>query len=119
MVNDMKSKICLITGVTANCLHPGFVRTNIMSAGGGIMGRLGGVVTGLGGISPEEGAKTAVYLASSPEVEGKSGGYYSRCRIAPHNPAADDRELAARLWDASAALTGLGPVKNRRFAAGE
>jgi NAD(P)-dependent dehydrogenase (short-subunit alcohol dehydrogenase family) len=107
------------TGVTVNCLHPGFVRTSFMSSGGGLFGRLGGAVASLGGITPEEGAKTSVYLACSSEVEGKTGGYYYLNRLVPHNPEADDRGKAARLWNVSAELTGLEAAKDRPSAAGE
>src|SRR5918997_4381151 len=63
------------TGVTANCLHPGVVGTNL---GSGVSGAFGFVVRALRPLmkSPEKGAETSVYLASSPEVEGSSGGYF-------------------------------------------
>ncbi len=50
-------------------------------------------------ISPEEGAKTSVYLALSPEVAGVSGGYFAKQSKAPSNPIADDPRLAKELWD--------------------
>ena len=107
------------TGVTVNCLHPGFVRSNFAASGRGLLGKVVGAIASIGAISPQEGADTAVFLAVSPAVEGKTGGYYYKRRLAPHNPAADDRKPAAKLWDASAALTGLEAGKGRRFAAGE
>src|SRR5918997_5893140 len=63
------------TGVTANCLHPGVVGTNL---GSGVSGALGFLVRALRPLmkSPKKGAKTSIYLASSPEVEGSSGGYF-------------------------------------------
>src|SRR5215213_2753516 len=63
------------TGVTANCLHPGVVGTNL---GSGVSGVFGFMVRALTPLmkSPEKGAETSVYLASSPEVEGLSGRYF-------------------------------------------
>ena len=85
------------SGVTANCLHPGFVATNF-AAGRGLTFRIFQVGAKLFAITPEEGAKTTVYLASSPEVEGASGGYYSKCKLATPTAAARDDEAARRLW---------------------
>ena len=92
------------TGVTANCLHPGFVRT-----------ALGRDVTGLPGAAvqlalrlrpgPETGAKTSVYVASSPDVAGISGGYFVKSKLAQPSSLARDPEAAARLWTLSAELT--------------
>jgi hypothetical protein len=55
-------------------------------------------------ISPEAGASTSVYLASSSDVEGSTGGYYSRCKPSSLSKAAQDDIAARRLWDASDAL---------------
>jgi retinol dehydrogenase 14 len=102
------------TGVTANCLHPGAVATNM------------GVdrETGFGGfaarllkpffLTPEEGADTAVFLSTSPEVEGTSGQYFYRRKPAPISKRASDDEAARRLWEVSEELTakaGLGPKR--------
>jgi hypothetical protein len=57
--------------------------------------------------SPEVGARTPVYVASSPEIEGLTGKYFVKCESAPSKPITHDLELAARLWDISASLTGL------------
>jgi NAD(P)-dependent dehydrogenase (short-subunit alcohol dehydrogenase family) len=54
-------------GVTANCLHPGFVSTRFADQSGGLISHLAWVAK-LFAISPEEGAKTIIYLASSPDV---------------------------------------------------
>ncbi len=89
--------------VTVNALHPGLVATDF--------GEVGGVV-GFGwffvrpwGISPEDGAKTSVYVASAPELAGQSGGFYRLCRPAAPNPLANDAELARRMWEYSARVT--------------
>jgi len=91
--------------VTATCLHPGFVRTSF----GRDMPRLGRVIFGLisrFARSPEKGAETLVHLASSPEVQGASGGYYFDCKLTPPAPAAQDDETAERLWRVSEQLVG-------------
>src|SRR6266566_5125561 len=64
------------TGVTANCLHPGFVATNFAQSDGEPAVRLLVKLIGSFGTSPEKGAKTSIYLASSPEVEGVTGTYF-------------------------------------------
>src|SRR5947199_1795345 len=61
------------TGVTANCLHPGFVATHFGQRDGGPAVRLLVKLIGSFGTSPEKGAKTSIYLASSPELEGDTG----------------------------------------------
>ncbi|MGH8289428.1 MAG: SDR family NAD(P)-dependent oxidoreductase [Steroidobacteraceae bacterium] len=96
------------SGVTASCLHPGFVATRFGDGAGGPI-RLGiAIAKRLFALSPEEGAKTMVYLASSPEVEGRSGGYYSQC--APEVPSAQAQsdENARRLWELSARIAETG-----------
>jgi len=97
---------CGGSGVTANCLHPGTVRTGFGHTGATWL-RLGITVGGPFLRSPASGARTVVYLASSPDVAGQTGGYYvSRRRREPSSAARDDA-LARQLWDDSARLTGL------------
>ena len=67
------------SGVTANCLHPGFVATRFGDGTHGALRAGLAIAKRVFALSPEEGAKTMVYLASSPEVAGRSGGYYARC----------------------------------------
>src|ERR1700687_734889 len=95
-------------GVTANCLHPGAVATNIWSHGPGYV-RLVLPVAKLFMLSAEKGADTIVYLAANPEVEGLTGGYYERNRKVTPSPLARDHAIPKRLWDRSAALVGLPP----------
>ena len=93
------------TGVTANALHPGTVRTGW--GGEGEAGRLLGFGLATARwffLSPEQGARTSVYLAASPDVEGRTGGYYVRRRLATPSAAARDDEAARRLWDVSEEL---------------
>jgi NAD(P)-dependent dehydrogenase (short-subunit alcohol dehydrogenase family) len=93
-------------GITANCFHPGFVASRFGDSGGGFTSRMLAVAKMLA-ISPEKGAETLVYLASSPEVATVSGEYFYKCRpVAPSAQARDDA-TAARLWAESAKLAGI------------
>ena len=94
------------TGVTANCLHPGAVSTNIWKNYLGPASFLGGI-SRLFLKSPEKGAETSVYLASSPEVEGVSGKYFDQMREKGSSVQSYDGALAKKLWEASAALVGI------------
>lgn len=94
------------TGVTANALHPGVVRTGF---GHNTKGFFRHIVK-LGApfmISAEKGARTSIYLASSPEVESVSGEYFYKCRPRKASAAARDDALAERLWQVSEKLTGV------------
>ena len=97
------------TGVTANALHPGYVRTQIFRVDG-FAGWLLRRAAELLAISPEEGAKTTIYLASSPEVKGQTGLYFVRQKRRASSPESLDDATARKLWDVSARLTGLGPA---------
>jgi hypothetical protein len=59
-------------------------------------------------LTPEEGARTIVYLASSPQVEGVTGKYFVREREVPSDPISHDEEAARKLWEISERMTGLG-----------
>src|SRR5436309_13422504 len=96
------------TGVTANCLHPGFVNSRFGDNNPGLVGIGTRITKQLLAISPERGAETPVYLASSPEVEGKTGGYYDRCAPSSPSPEARDDAAARRLWEETARITGVG-----------
>lgn len=90
------------SGVTANCLHPGFVASNF-----GRDDRLGNVAMQLGrpfAISAERGARTSIFLASSPTVSGASGGFYYKCALRTPSAKARDDAAAARLWSVTEAL---------------
>ena len=95
------------SGITANCLHPGGIRSNLGRGNGWLLDGVQKLISTLFLKSPEEGARTSLYLAASPEVEGVSGRYFARCR--EHRPAshASDPEIARRLWEKSEELTGL------------
>jgi NAD(P)-dependent dehydrogenase (short-subunit alcohol dehydrogenase family) len=91
------------SGVTATCLHPGVVATGFGMNRPGLL-KLALTLVRPFFISPEEGAKTTLYLATSPEVEGESGGYYAHSKRATPSAAAQDDAAAARLWDQTEAL---------------
>jgi len=93
-------------GITANCLHPGFVASRFGESSGGLSSRVIAVAK-VFAISPQKGAQTIVYLASSPEVAKVSGAYFYKCRaVAPSAQARDDA-AATRLWVKSAELAGI------------
>jgi len=94
------------TGVTANCLHPGAVATNIWSRP---LGRAGFIMKllRLFMMGPEGGAKTPIYLASSPDVEGVSGKYFTNKKEKESSKESNDEQVARRLWLVSEELTGL------------
>jgi NAD(P)-dependent dehydrogenase (short-subunit alcohol dehydrogenase family) len=94
------------TGVTANCLHPGFVRTNLGQRGGGVFGGLVRLAMLFAG-PPERGARTIVYLAGSPEVAQVTGGYFADCRPATPSAQAQDDSAAARLWNETERLAAI------------
>jgi len=93
------------TGVTANSLHPGTVATKY-----GRDGDSSGVLAfGLKVIKPfiltaAQGARTSVYLASSPEVASVTGQYFVKCKARKPSAVAQDDEAAARLWKMSEEL---------------
>src|SRR5258706_7807796 len=92
------------TGVTANCLHPGFVATNFGQNGTGPAVRLLVKLIGSFGASPQEGAKTSIYLASSPEVEGVTGKYFVKSIPKRSASISYDESLQRQLWEQSAKL---------------
>ncbi len=94
------------TGVTANSLHPGFVATRFGNESGGLIS-LGVRLAKRFALTPQQGAETLVYLASSPEVAGVTGAYFHRCRPAAPTREAQDDTAARRLWAATARLAGL------------
>lgn len=95
------------TGITANCLHPGFVATRFGSHNGGLFGFAIGLAKNFA-ISPEQGAETIVYLASSPDVDAVSGLYFHKSKPERPTKEAQNDADAKRLWDISANIAGLG-----------
>jgi len=89
------------TGLTANTLHPGVIRTGLQRST-----PMSDMVT-WAFRTPQDGAKTSLYLATSPEVANISGKYFEKSKVAKHNPLADDVALAQRLWEVSAEMVKL------------
>jgi NAD(P)-dependent dehydrogenase (short-subunit alcohol dehydrogenase family) len=92
------------TGVTVNAMHPGFVHTNI-AANNGWLVRLFLPLIHRNSLTPEQGARTVVYLASSPDVETVTGKYFVREREVASDPVSYDEEAAKRLWEVSEEMT--------------
>lgn len=93
--------------ITVNAVHPGFVASNFGRNNRGIVGLVMTRLVPLFAKSVAEGAATSIYLASSPEVAGVSGRYFSDCRAVKSAPQSYDRAAAERLWAVSEELTGL------------
>ena len=93
--------------VTANALHPGHVATDMWRTNFPLIGPVLKWVMGFFALTPEQGADTAIYLASSPEVEGISGKYFADREAVPSSPLSYDEAVARRLWRVSEDLTGL------------
>ncbi|MEO6575511.1 MAG: SDR family oxidoreductase [Polyangiaceae bacterium] len=85
------------TGVTANCVHPGVVASGFGHNNGGVLGFLVKIASPFL-ITPEKGAATSVYLASSPEVEKVTGKYFAKCKEASCTKEARDVGIRERLW---------------------
>jgi len=94
------------TGVTVNCVHPGAVATNLAKNNGALAMAVWKLI-GLFVKSPEVGARTQVYLAAAPEVEGITGKYFIDSKEARSSAESHDANVAQRLWDISAQMTGL------------
>lgn len=98
------------TGVTVNALHPGFVATSIFD-GPGLFAWFVRRVASAIALRPEAGARTTIYLATSPEVSQVTGQYFVKERAVPSSRASRDQEAARRLWQVSEELTGLGGMR--------
>jgi NAD(P)-dependent dehydrogenase (short-subunit alcohol dehydrogenase family) len=94
------------TGVTVNSVHPGTVATNIWSRPLGPAGFIMALPK-LFMTSPEKGAETIVYLASSPDAERFSGEYWEKMKVKKSSDESYNEEIGQRLWDVSAKLTHL------------
>jgi NAD(P)-dependent dehydrogenase (short-subunit alcohol dehydrogenase family) len=94
------------SGITANALHPGAIRSNLGRSEGRVLEAVRRLV-GLFLKPPEEGARTSIWLAGAPEVEGVSGRYFAKCRERRPAAHARDPETARRLWERSEELSGL------------
>ena len=84
--------------ITVNCLHPGFVKTNFGKNNTGFVGLVIKSLMNFFAIKVEEGAKTIIYLASSPEVENISGKYFYQSKIKKPSNFAENNSSAEKLW---------------------
>ena len=96
------------TGVTANCLHPGAVATDMLKK---IPWLLYALISPFL-LTPAQGAATQVFLASSPQVEGVSGGYYVKSAAARSSPRSYDVSARTRLWEVSESLVDAALSSN-------
>lgn len=94
------------TGVTANAVHPGFVASNFGRNNGGAFRGFITVLQKLLAISPEQGAQTPLYVATSPEVEGVTGRYFAKGKQRHPSTAALSVADAQRLWQVNEQLVG-------------
>jgi retinol dehydrogenase 12 len=99
------------TTVTANVLHPGFVKTGFGQNTSGFLGNLFssafGLVQNMFALTPEQGAQTSIYLASSSDVKGVSGKYFDKKKVANTSVATKDNGSQEKLWQVSETLAGL------------
>nr|CAD7449058.1 unnamed protein product [Timema bartmani] len=97
------------TGVTANSLHPGVIKTEIMRQMPALMLAVTNFFMGIFAKDAVEGAQTTIYLAVSEEVEGLTGKYFADCKEVTPSAAARDEGLAKKLWEKSEELVKLKP----------
>lgn len=91
------------SGVTANCLHPGVVNTQLFSKLPGFIQKVSSFFM----ITPEKGAQTSIYLATSPDVENITGEYFDKRKIAKTTAHARDMQVADTLWEVSKEYCGM------------
>lgn len=96
------------TKVSVNALHPGFVNTGFGHNTSGIMSAFVKASQKLFARSPRKGAESLVYLASSPDAHGVTGKYWQDKQQTPSSDISYDREQQTKLWEFSAAATGVG-----------
>jgi NAD(P)-dependent dehydrogenase (short-subunit alcohol dehydrogenase family) len=94
------------TGVSVNCLHPGGIASGLWTNNG----TLAQIIMKAGKLflkTPEQGAQTTIYLASSAKAEGVTGKYYANCQEKISNKESYDLNVAERLWEISERMTGV------------
>ncbi|MBA7703864.1 hypothetical protein ES703_112661 [subsurface metagenome] len=94
------------TGVSVNCLHPGFVKTNMIRNFRPFVKYFYHLI-GLFMKTPKRGAKTSVYLASTPDIDGATGKYFKKRKEAKSVKISYDETVAKQLWNVSVKLTGV------------
>jgi len=96
-----------INNLSIYCVQPGLVKTDIGMKHTISLHGFAWRIRRLGGVTPAEGAKTSIYLASSEDVEGQSGLYWDKCKSKKSSKESYDQEKADRLWDKSKELCGI------------
>ncbi|MCP4166965.1 MAG: SDR family oxidoreductase [Chloroflexi bacterium] len=87
--------------VTVNAMNPGLVATNVGESAGGVAAKIKGLVDKIAGLTPEQGAQTIIYLATSPEVRGVTGRYFVKKKSVPSAKITYDLDFCRRLWEVS------------------
>jgi len=95
------------TGVTANCLHPGVVRTNIWPSNPPLLFKIILGVTKPFMLNSKRGAEVTIYLATSPDVTNLTGEYFVKSKVAPSNPLSRDPKIAAEIWQWTTDMIGV------------
>lgn len=95
------------TGVTANCLHPGVVATNIWPADPPLFVKIILGVMKPFMLNSKQGAEVTLYLATSPDVANVSGKYFIKCKPAESNPLSRDPKVAAEIWQWTEKMIGV------------
>jgi len=90
--------------IAVNAMNPGLVATNVGESAGGITAKVKGLVDKIAGLTPEQGAETIIYLATSPEVRGVSGRYFVKEKSVPSSKITYDLAFCRRLWAVSESL---------------
>ena len=102
-------------GVTINFLHPGYVKTNMIRNFRKFVKYFFPFI-GLFMKSPKKGAKTSIYLASSPEIQGVSGKYFKKRKEVELAEVSYDQEIVKRLWNVSVDLTNHDVERKKVFS---
>ncbi|HXY79063.1 MAG TPA: SDR family oxidoreductase [Candidatus Bathyarchaeia archaeon] len=94
------------TGVTANCLHPGVVRTNIWPSNPPLFFKIILGVMKPFMLDSKRGAEVTIYLATSPDVTNITGEYFVKSKVAPSNPLSRDPKVSAEIWQWTTSMVG-------------
>ncbi|MBZ0285865.1 MAG: SDR family oxidoreductase [Anaerolineae bacterium] len=98
------------TGITTTVLHPGFVATGFGHNNNALFRLAIGLVQRVAALTPEQGAETSIYLASSPEVKGVTGQYFEKSKVKKASSVSYDEAAQKRLWQITETLVGLPAV---------
>lgn len=101
--------------VSVYCVQPGLVKTDIGIKHTNPFHAFMWKLRRASGMTPEEAAKTAIYLATSPEASGQSGLYWDRSKPKPSSSRSHDRETASRLWNVTKELCGISDYFNPSY----